>query len=291
MNSTPTPTAIGPDDALAARADARLAHAYEQIARADEQIARMTERLSKLDHGERDHLSTVLGRRTSPDSTVLRGLTGLLLGTSIVIAAFVAQSPSGDKVKLIIARWAPQLVSTSSLQPERSPLPTQLGPSAVEVAAAGDPTAPPTAPSAESAGQATAPQVAAPQVTAPTTPTAPGEQAELLQSMSRDLANLKQDVEQLKANQDQIAGDNAKSIEQLKAGQEQMIGLVAKISEQRASEQKVSQQNLRPKTSAAKLTHAPRPIAAPTRRSGLPPPSPQARAQPRALAPSGPDDR
>ena len=36
MNSTPSPKAIEPDDALVARADERLAHVYAQIASADE---------------------------------------------------------------------------------------------------------------------------------------------------------------------------------------------------------------------------------------------------------------
>jgi hypothetical protein len=303
MNSTLTPTATRPDDALAARADERLAHAYEQIARADEQIARVTERLSMLDHGDRGHPSAVLGRRTSPGSAALRGLTGLLLAACIVIAAFVVQAPSGDKVKPIIARWAPQLVSTSSLQPERPGLPAQLRPSVVEVAAAADPAAPQAAPPAE-----TAPQAARPQVTAPTA-APPTEQAQLLESMSRDLANLTQDIEQLKANQEQIAsdnaraieqlkagqeqiaGDNARAIEQVKAGQEQLLGLIAKISERKATEQKVSQQNLRPKTSATKPAPPPRPIAAPARRPLPPLSSPQAGARPPARAPLEPDDQ
>jgi hypothetical protein len=38
MNSTPTPKAIEPHNALIARADEQLAHAHEQIARADEEL-------------------------------------------------------------------------------------------------------------------------------------------------------------------------------------------------------------------------------------------------------------
>src|SRR6185312_5292875 len=172
MNSTPTPTTTSPDETLAARADARLAHAYEQIARADEQIARVTERLSKLDQDDQHHP----GRPTSRGSTALRGLAGLSLGAGIVIVAFVAQSPSGDKIKPIIARWAPQFVSTSSLQLEKPPLPAQVGSPAVQVAAAADPAAPQAASPAETAPQAAAPTAAS-----------PAELTQLLQSMSRDL--------------------------------------------------------------------------------------------------------
>src|SRR6266436_8087955 len=50
MNSTPTPKAIEPHNALISRADERLTHVYEQIARADEQLARVTEQLAKVDH-------------------------------------------------------------------------------------------------------------------------------------------------------------------------------------------------------------------------------------------------
>lgn len=324
MNSTPT--AIEPDETLAARADARLAHAYEQLARADEQIARVTERLSKLDHDDPQDASAVQGRRRFRGSTAVRGVSGLVLGACIVIAAFVAQSP-GDKAKPNIARAAPQPVATSSLQSEKPKLPAQFGPSPVEVAAAADPPTAQAAPAAASTPQVATPQpqTATPQGPAPAAATATA-QAELLESMSHDLANLTQQVEQLKANQEQIAsdnakaieqlkagqeqvasdnaraieqlkasqeqvaGDNARAIEQLKAGQEQTIGLITKVSEQTASKQKVSQQNQRPKIAANKPVHAPRQIAAPTRRAG-PPPSPQARAQPPARAPLQPDDQ
>jgi hypothetical protein len=84
--------------------------------------------------------------------------------------------------------------------------------------------------------------------------------------MARDLANVEQGIEQLKASQGQMASDNAKAVEQLKAGQEQMTRLVAKASEQ----------SLRPKTSAP----PPRPIVTPTRKPVPTHASPQATARP-----------
>ena len=50
--------------------------------------------------------------------------------------------------------------------------------------------------------------------------------------MARDLATVQQGIEQLKANQEQLASDNAKAVEQFKASQEQMTRLVARVSEQ-----------------------------------------------------------
>ena len=50
--------------------------------------------------------------------------------------------------------------------------------------------------------------------------------------MARGLANLERNIEQLKANQQQMASDNSKAIGELKASQEEMKRAVAKVSEQ-----------------------------------------------------------
>src|SRR5262249_27122005 len=152
-NSTPTPTTIDPDNALIARADERLAHAYEQIARADEQIARVTEQLSKMEHetapppsaapspsaglGPSAGLDPSAGPvpQTPTGRPALRSLVGLL-AFCFVVAALVAQASYGGAIKPIVARWAPQLVSTPSLPPENPPPPAQIPPSPVQVAAA-----------------------------------------------------------------------------------------------------------------------------------------------------------
>jgi hypothetical protein len=49
MNSTPTPKAIEPHNALIARADEQLAHAHEQMVRADEELARLSEQVAKME--------------------------------------------------------------------------------------------------------------------------------------------------------------------------------------------------------------------------------------------------
>src|SRR5205085_5310291 len=191
MNSTPNPQAIAPADALIARADERLAHAYEQIAHADEQLARVNEQLLKLDQDAARSPVAVLGRLPSRGRPMLRGLIGLLLAACIFVAAFVSQSSYGDAAKPTIARWAPQLILTSSLPLEKPGLPAQPSPSTVQVAVA-EPVPP----------QPTSSARAAPQDVAPTAAPVAPELAQLLQTMARDLANVEQGIEQLKANQE-----------------------------------------------------------------------------------------
>jgi chromosome segregation ATPase len=83
--------------------------------------------------------------------------------------------------------------------------------------------------------------------------------------MARDLANVERTIEQLKANQQQIASDNSKAIEELKASQEEIKRVLARVSEQ----------NL-PKTSTPTAQPAPT-LRKPERKLQ----SPYARARPR----------
>jgi hypothetical protein len=265
MNSTPNAKTIEPDDDLIARSDEHLAHAYEQIARADEQIARVNEQVSKLEHDAARKPTAALGRMPSRGKPMLRGLIGLLLAACIFITAFVSQPSHGDAAKPIFARWARQLILTSSRPTENPGLPAQPSPSAVQVAAAEPVTAQPT-PLAQTAPQDVAPTA---------TPVSP-EVAQLLQTMARGLANVEQRIEQLKASQEQMATDNAKAVEQLKASHEQMTRLIAKAPEQ----------NLRPKTSAP----PPRLIASPTRKPVPKLSSSHARARPQAPVQLQPDE-
>lgn len=255
MNSTQKPKTTEPNDVLAALADQRLAHAYGQIAQADEQLARVNEQLSKLEHDAPRHPWAAPRRRPSHGRPALRGLIGLLLAACIFVAAYVSHSSYGGAAKLMIGRWVPQLILTSSLPLEKPAPPAQLSPSAVQVAAA-ESVAPQPTPSAP----------AAPQDGAPTAAPMSPELTQLLQTMARDLARVEQVVEQLKASQEQIASDNAKAVEQLKASQEQMTRLIARASEQ----------NLRPKTPAP----VPRPMATSTHKPAATLPSSQARAHP-----------
>jgi transposase len=228
-----------PRHVLAAPADEQIAHAYEQITRAGEELARAEEQLSKLEH------DAVPGSRRLFDRPAVRGLTGLLLAACIGVAAIAWQSSYGDAAKEMIARSAPQGVATSSPPPESPGLAAQPSPPAVQAAGAE------IAPSQPALLAQTVPEDVAP-TAAPPSP----ELTRVLESMARDLATLGQEIEQLKASQEQMARDNANTAEQLKASREQMARVLAKASEQ----------NLRPKMSAP----PPRPTATPTRR---PPPT------------------
>jgi hypothetical protein len=245
------------DVELAARADDRLAHAYEQIARADEELARFNEQISRLEKKPANRL-----RQPSRGRPALRGLIGLLLTAGICTAAFAWQS-HGETVRPMISRWAPQLAAASSLVSETPKLADQQSPPAVQVAAAD-----------AAVSQLPPPTQSAPQDGA-AAPIA-AEQALILQSMARDLAGVQQEIEQIKANQAELARENAGIAEQLKANQEQMARAIATVS----------QQNQRPRISAATsaVTPAdpPRPVANTARKPASTPPATQARAQARA---------
>ena len=249
MISTPNLEAAEADNVLAARADERLAHAYQQIARADEQLARVTEQLAKMEHDATR--SGAPRRNRSRVGRAVRGLIGLLLAALIIVAALASQSPYGDAAKVVISQWTPELISTLLIRSEKSQLPAQPGPSPVQLAATE--TAPPQAtPTAPAHAQDLAP------TSAPTSP----EIEQMLQTMMRVLANVEQEVQQLRAGQEQLASDNAKVVEQLRANQQQVARLVGNTSGQ----------NPGPKASAP----LPRPVAGPTPKPVAMHPAPQA---------------
>ena len=87
------------------------------------------------------------------------------------------------------------------------------------------------------AAEAAPPQAAplaqtAPQDAALTATAALPDHTQLLQTMARGLANVERNIEQLRANQQQIASDNSKAIEELKASQEEIKRVLARVSEQ-----------------------------------------------------------
>jgi len=213
----------------------------------------------------------VTGDRPSIGRKAVRAFTGFLLVACVGVAAIAWQS-YGDAAKQIIARWAPQLVLTSS-PPLENPglpgLPEQPNPPTIQASAAK--AAPPQpAPLAQTAPEGVAPTAAA----------LSPESAQLLQSMAGDLATAGQEIKQLKATIEQLKA----SIEQLKASHEQMSRDIAKASEQ----------NLRPKISAParklmppfpplQAAVAPRlPEAVAPSVPQQPEPQPQATAQPKA---------
>jgi hypothetical protein len=267
MESTAMPKSTEADDVLAARADERLAHAYDQIALADAQLARLTEQLTRMEQDSVQHpIPVMMAKRPSRGHPALRGFVGLLGAACIAGAAFVAQSSYGETVRPVIARWAaPYLGSVSWLAAAKPELAATPGPSGVRLASA-----------AEAAPAQAAPAVAAaPQDSAsPADAVASSETLLLLQTMARDLVTVQQGIEELKANQERIAGENARTIEQLKVSQEQTARLLARVSEQ---EQRTKLPAPPPPT---------RPVAEAARKPAPAQTSSQVRAPPMQLQPS-----
>lgn len=276
MHSTLTPKQTDPRDILLVATD------VVPVAPADKELSNLAHDVVRYPSDPQNHMGSdfsaiqvppvdttfrpaavnnvqVLGDRRWIGSRPVRAFTGFLL-TACIGGAGVAWQSYGDAAKEIIARWAPQLGLTSWLPLEKLGLSAQPAPPAVAPAAAE--AAPP---------QAAALAQTAPEATAPTAAALTPESTQLLQSMARDLANVGQEMEQLKA-----------SVEQLKASQQQMSRDVAKVSEAKASEQ-----NLRPRIAAP----PPRPVAARARRPMPPYAPPQAAAAaplPQPVAPSVP---
>ena len=244
------------DMELVSRADQRLAHAYEQIALADEQLARVNEQISKLENeGARKSIS----RRSSRGRPALRGFIGLLLTAGICSAAFAWHS-YGETVRPMIAQWAPQLIAASSLPSDTPKLAADAPPRVVQVAAA-DAAISHLPPSAQTATQEAVTAIAP-------------ETAELLQTMARDLASMRQVIEQLKAGQEVLARETAENAEQLKESREQTARAIAAVSEQNLRRAPAA-----PPLRAAGPARKPVPALAPTvaRAQARPP----ARSQPR----------
>jgi hypothetical protein len=238
------------DKELVARADERLAHAYEQIALADEQLARFHEQVSRL---ESDAARKKRSRRPSHGRPVLRGFIGLLLAAGIFTAAYAWHS-HGETARPIIARWAPQLAAAPSHALETPELAANPAPPTVRIAAADAAIS-----QLPASAQGTPQDAAASPV--------PPDATQLLQTMARDLASLRQEIEQLKAGQEALTRETAGNAEQLKESQEQTARAIAAVSEQ----------NLR-RTSVA----PPLPVASPARKpmSALAPTEARAQARP-----------
>jgi hypothetical protein len=252
MNSTPNP--VEPNNAPIARADEKLAHAHEQISLANEELTRLSEHLAKMEREAARPPSAGPGPQSPPGRPALRVLVGLPLAACIVVAALVLRSSYGGGAKLDLTRWAPQLASTPSLPQANAPLPAQPAAPIVQVAAAGA-APPPATPQAPTVSQgatptATRPAPATPQDVMPSATAALPDHTQLLQTIAADLAKMQRDIEQLKANQQQIAGDSSRAVEQIKANQEEMKRQIARISEQNLS--KTSPPPVQPTTTSHK---------------------------------------
>jgi len=259
MNSTLNTATASPDAVLAARADERLTHAYEQIALADEQLARVTEKLSNMERDSQRRPVAVSLPQSSRDRPALRGLVGLVLAGCIGGAAYAAQSTGIGRS--MIGQWVPHLVPVSP--PAKSENPAPSAPP-LQLAAVDTTSTQPTPTSAEPAPSAQTP--ASQDAASPPASISP-ELVQALQAMARDIATLQHGLEQLRANQDRMAADNARAIEQLKTNREQAAHLaVAKPIEK----------PVEPSARAKPPAPAPQPVANAARK----PPQPPVQAKP-----------
>jgi len=180
--------------------------------------------------------------RKSFGRRLLRGVIGMILTACVAGAAMLWQS-HGDVVRQIVTKSvAPVIVALLSRQ--ESPAVEQPSPSPVVQTSA-------VAGAATSAAQNSAGNPGA-SVASPSP-----EAAQLLQSLARELTNLRQDMEQMKA-----------AIAELKASDDQMAREIVKASDKATD--KALEQALRPKVSMASPPPA-QPVVIPVRKPPLPP--------------------
>ncbi|MBR1170355.1 hypothetical protein ACNJYD_21045 [Bradyrhizobium sp. DASA03005] len=217
----------------------------------------------------------------------LRGafVTFLLAGASV--AASLAWEKHGDTAKQLLAEWTPALTSLLPTTSLLSATPQQSAPVAAAEAAP---------PAAEATPNQTADQAATPpaaQLAAAAPAATQPVDAAQVQSMTRDLAAMAQQIDQLKAN-----------IAELKAGQEQMAREMARPPAPKPVTE--ARPPVDPRARAAALPPqpvAPQPVAPPVRKPkppvtrtympasspsplAPPPPPSQAAAAPPSAAPT-----
>jgi len=218
-------------------------------------------------------------KRSSIGKWLRRALFGVLLATGIAAAA-VAWQARGDTVKTMVTAWIPTLALTAS--PSQPPH------------AVAEDTVAPAAPAPQAEAQPAVP-VQQQDAVATTTNVISPEVAQSLQSMTHDLAALGQRIEELKAN-----------IAELKAGQEQMAREIAKATAAKPAETRTTDPHARtsalpphppatpvhkpkpaPHTPAYAPTSAPVPVASPPRPRAVAVPPPPISA-PTAQTPTPP---
>jgi len=189
-------------------------------------------------------------RKRSAIGRWLRGASVAFLFAGASVAATIAWEQHGDKARQVLAEWTPALVSLLPSTSQSAPV------------------------AAAQAAQPPATQVAA------TTPAAtPSDAAQSVQSMTRDLAAMAQQIEQLKAN-----------IAELKVGQEQMAREMAKppapkpTAEARPVDPRARAAAVAPRAPSPPPAHKPKPVVSrtymPAYSPAPPPPPTQAAAMP-----------
>ncbi|QPF88837.1 hypothetical protein [Bradyrhizobium commune] len=254
---------ISPDVVRASRASSDAPSLAPEIApRADSKLHVAPEvpaAAPSVDTAVRAVASDMPGReKRSAVSKWLRGAFVTMLFAGGSAAATIAWERHGDTALQMLAEWTPSL---TSLMPQTSPATPAVTAEA----------APQVAPD-----QTTAPSAASPaaQDAAAAPPATPSDTAPSLQSMSRDLAAMSQQIEQLKAN-----------IAELKAAQEQIARETVKTP---APKPVAAVAPVDPRARVSALP--PRPVVAPVRKPKpvTTPAYPQTYAAPMPIAPLPP---
>jgi hypothetical protein len=181
------------DNRMIARLEQANARAYEEFARTNERVLKSDQDSARHPSDLQDHPSAVAKRRSSRARPLFVALIGLLLLAAFAgVTAFAWEPSYGEAAKVVIARWAKLLWMVQSV------------PGAQTTPRDGVPAAPLISP----------------------------DVAQQLQRMAHDLANVEQQVEQLKANQEQMIRSDAAVAEQFKTSQEQIVRDNAKAVEQ-----------------------------------------------------------
>ena len=273
---------------------ATIAQAYRQIG-ADQQLVQIDETACKLEQEKKatrhpsDEQPRLAGPGSSRGRLVLRSLMGLLAVACIGVAAFAWPSPDGQA--------APEPISTSSVSIEKKELAAQPAPSNAGVAAETDAALPQRSSQAQTALQSAAPE-------APTAAAMAPDLAQSIQMITRELANVEQQIDQLKTGQAQMVRDSVELVlkatqemarnnadlgEQLKANHEQMANIAEQLkqSQEQIARLVASEQKQRPRT----LASSPRPTANATRKPVRTRPSPRVRVQTQDPTPLQPEQQ
>lgn len=197
----------------------------------------------------------------------MRRFVGVLLAVFLGIAVLTLKV-SGDVAQKLFATWIPEFASRSD--PPESPAPQEQSAATAQPAATAAAVLPPVQP-ADATTQNGVQPAAAP------------DQAQMLQSMAHHLANLRQQVEELKG---QLA--------EMKASQEQMSRDIDKTAEQKAMKLSAlpprTAPSRRPQPTFRAAQSAAAPVAPPPPTAYVPPPpaapygAPQATTAPPAAA-------
>lgn len=180
--------------------------------------------------------------RPRPRRRVMRFVFTVCVG----IAATIGWQSYGEAARRMLADWVPQLAAIAPGQAQQASAAEEQSPPPVQSAAEAAPVQAPAVAAAPAATTAAPAQAAPPQA-------APPDLAPMLEDMSREIASLRQTIEQLKAGQQQISRDLAKAAEQ-------------------EPKRRVASPAPPPRPAAAQRTPAPLPPPARSMASQLPPP-------------------